>query len=119
MALKIPDENKIDAICISAICGKMEIDESTLIKNTYANMHLSNSKKVLSAFLYYNSKLEVEKIGLKILTSNDKEYSYSEILNAAEYLRIKRGIKIENKKIGRNMPCPCGSGKKYKKCCGK
>jgi len=24
-----------------------------------------------------------------------------------------------NKKIGRNDPCPCGSGKKYKKCCGK
>jgi len=21
-------------------------------------------------------------------------------------------------KIGRNEPCPCGSGKKYKKCCG-
>jgi preprotein translocase subunit SecA len=27
-------------------------------------------------------------------------------------------IHIE-KKIGRNDPCPCGSGKKYKKCCGK
>ena len=25
----------------------------------------------------------------------------------------------ESKKIGRNDPCPCGSGKKYKKCCGK
>ena len=24
----------------------------------------------------------------------------------------------EDKKIGRNDPCPCGSGKKYKKCCG-
>ena len=23
------------------------------------------------------------------------------------------------KKIGRNVPCPCGSGKKYKKCCGR
>ncbi|MBQ4492496.1 MAG: SEC-C domain-containing protein, partial [Deltaproteobacteria bacterium] len=23
------------------------------------------------------------------------------------------------KKIGRNAPCPCGSGKKYKHCCGK
>ncbi|GAH81933.1 unnamed protein product, partial [marine sediment metagenome] len=23
------------------------------------------------------------------------------------------------KKIGRNSPCPCGSGLKYKKCCGK
>jgi len=25
----------------------------------------------------------------------------------------------ENKSVGRNDPCPCGSGKKYKKCCGK
>ena len=25
----------------------------------------------------------------------------------------------EGPKIGRNDPCPCGSGKKYKKCCGK
>ena len=25
----------------------------------------------------------------------------------------------KNNKIGRNDPCPCGSGKKYKKCCGK
>ena len=25
----------------------------------------------------------------------------------------------KEKKIGRNDPCPCGSGKKYKKCCGK
>jgi preprotein translocase subunit SecA len=23
-----------------------------------------------------------------------------------------------SKKVGRNDPCPCGSGKKYKKCCG-
>ncbi|MGE9896430.1 SEC-C metal-binding domain-containing protein, partial [Anaerovoracaceae bacterium SGI.195] len=23
------------------------------------------------------------------------------------------------KKPGRNDPCPCGSGKKYKKCCGR
>ena len=24
----------------------------------------------------------------------------------------------KSKKVGRNAPCPCGSGKKYKKCCG-
>jgi len=34
----------------------------------------------------------------------------------------KRGkakpVKRQGKKIGRNDPCPCGSGKKYKKCCG-
>jgi uncharacterized protein YecA (UPF0149 family) len=26
---------------------------------------------------------------------------------------------LEHPKVGRNDPCPCGSGKKYKKCCGK
>ncbi|MFH1491131.1 MAG: SEC-C metal-binding domain-containing protein, partial [Pseudomonadota bacterium] len=27
-------------------------------------------------------------------------------------------VRREGEKIGRNSPCPCGSGKKYKKCCG-
>ena len=31
----------------------------------------------------------------------------------------KTGQKIKVLDIGRNAPCPCGSGKKYKKCCGK
>jgi len=30
----------------------------------------------------------------------------------------KKPVQVE-KKIGRNDPCPCGSGKKYKKCCGR
>ncbi len=29
------------------------------------------------------------------------------------------GTVIKGKKIGRNEPCPCGSGKKYKNCCGR
>lgn len=28
-------------------------------------------------------------------------------------------VRRENPKVGRNDPCPCGSGKKIKKCCGK
>lgn len=28
-------------------------------------------------------------------------------------------VRREGPKIGRNDPCPCGSGKKYKKCCGR
>jgi preprotein translocase subunit SecA len=31
----------------------------------------------------------------------------------------KKPAKRESDKIGRNAPCPCGSGKKYKKCCGR
>ncbi len=31
----------------------------------------------------------------------------------------KKPIRRANEKVGRNDPCPCGSGKKYKKCCGR
>ncbi len=36
------------------------------------------------------------------------------------YKEQKRSTTIvKGKKIGRNDPCPCGSGKKYKQCCGR
>ena len=38
--------------------------------------------------------------------------------SGAEKVAKSRTIKKGNK-IGRNDPCPCGSGKKYKQCCGK
>jgi len=31
----------------------------------------------------------------------------------------KQPLKVGSRKVGRNDPCPCGSGKKYKKCCGR
>jgi peptide deformylase len=31
--------------------------------------------------------------------------------------KIETSYKRTEKKVGRNEPCPCGSGKKYKKCC--
>lgn len=49
------------------------------------------------------------------------------LMNAYEYFRQEREgdlcvdateIRQSSPKIGRNDPCPCGSGKKYKKCCG-
>ncbi|NLU10753.1 MAG: preprotein translocase subunit SecA [Tepidanaerobacter acetatoxydans] len=39
-------------------------------------------------------------------------YSHSETGEKSQPIR-------KQKKIGRNDPCPCGSGKKYKKCCGR
>ena len=38
----------------------------------------------------------------------------------ALYLEQKKsGTVIVGKKVGRNEPCPCGRGKKYKHCCGR
>lgn len=45
-----------------------------------------------------------------IITSVEKE-EYSE--------SKQQPVKPEMPKIGRNEPCPCGSGKKYKNCCGR
>lgn len=49
---------------------------------------------------------------------------WNTILTQEERLKIKKDfnrskIVVKDKKIGRNELCVCGSGKKYKKCCGK
>ena len=40
------------------------------------------------------------------------------ILSRGEDTAAPTTVKREAAKVGRNDPCPCGSGKKYKKCCG-
>ncbi len=45
---------------------------------------------------------------------------FDELTKKKLYLEQKKsGTVIVGKKVGRNDPCPCGSGKKYKFCCGK
>ncbi len=43
--------------------------------------------------------------------------SHGDEVSAAE--AKKKPVTNDGKKVGRNDPCPCGSGKKYKNCCGK
>ena len=53
---------------------------------------------------------------LEINTSTTKEDSSSEIqTNEAISEQFNS---FPNKKVRRNSPCPCGSGKKFKHCCG-
>ena len=46
-----------------------------------------------------------------------KEVVKNKVTNDSD--QTHKGITKKNAKIGRNDPCPCGSGKKYKNCCGK
>jgi preprotein translocase subunit SecA len=41
------------------------------------------------------------------------------IFSSGDETEKKKPAKRTQKKVGRNAPCPCGSGKKYKKCCGR
>lgn len=44
-----------------------------------------------------------------------------ERIDFVQDLEHRKALEAKSKvpKVGRNQPCPCGSGKKYKKCCGK
>ena len=48
-----------------------------------------------------------------------KEVVKKQITNESDGSTVKQPKRNKEKKIGRNDPCPCGSGKKYKQCCGK
>ena len=47
-----------------------------------------------------------------------KEVVKKQITNDSDTSTVKQP-KVNKNKVGRNDPCPCGSGKKYKQCCGK
>lgn len=51
------------------------------------------------------------------LETNTKRENRVRITNESNKPTVTKTIRKQNK-VGRNDPCPCGSGKKYKKCCG-
>jgi len=61
------------------------------------------------------SKLKIDLVtilfNLKIVHENSQKNEENIPVN-------QKFEKLGNKKIGRNEPCPCNSGKKYKHCCG-
>lgn len=66
------------------------------------------------------------KFGVQIVNMQDETVIETDLARAAEQFHpveeveeaIRQPERNDNK-IGRNDPCPCGSGKKYKHCCGK
>lgn len=83
---------------------------------TYSGYCIPNIRKALTS-----SPLVAEFIGL----FNERDRIASESLQNTFSLpadMVKRMIEIEqvlNQRVGRNDPCPCQSGLKYKKCCWK
>lgn len=60
-------------------------------------------------------------LSVKITTASTERknhYNISGTSGGDDTLKKKPVVKSKDDKVGRNDPCPCGSGKKYKKCCG-
>lgn len=62
--------------------------------------------------LRYLFRVQITSAPERRQTTYNLSYSHSDGAEKAQPVR-------KQKKIGRNDPCPCGSGKKYKKCCGR
>lgn len=63
-----------------------------------------------------NGEMDIREFGMSIAESDMPQELKIQMLS--ELAKIQGG-NAEPKNIARNAPCPCGSGKKYKRCCGK
>lgn len=91
------------------------LKEDIVLEEIEANSEIS--LKIDFEKLYFNM-LNVEAEWLYTLPA------WEEILSAEKRKEIEKTYKktktvVKESKVGRNDACPCGSGKKYKKCCGK
>ena len=66
----------------------------------------------------YSNMLAAEADWLYGLPQWDDIFTEEEREEIAKAQKLSGTFVREERKIGRNEPCPCGSGKKYKKCCG-
>lgn len=55
---------------------------------------------------------------LEAWTTAQRERLGRDVADLHAYWKGKRQVVNTSPKVGRNDPCPCGSGKKHKKCCG-
>ena len=89
---------------------KNEIDVEKVDDDTEINLDIDYEK------LYYNMR-DAKAEWLYKLSS------WNKVLTTEQRDKItfeyREANTVRSEKIGRNDPCPCGSGKKYKKCCGK
>ena len=65
-------------------------------------------QETVKALLHIRVEQKVEREEVAKVTGTNKDDS-----------SVKEPVKRKSAKIGRNDPCPCGSGLKYKQCCGK
>ena len=77
--------------------------------------YTKNTQEPLQEYLRF---YETEDETSNFIWSEDENF-FDEYRESTDYYDLDYQQPRTTIKIGRNEPCPCGSGKKYKKCCGK
>ena len=120
--ISLMGETPMCVFCHQKNINNMSNDD--IEKYTLAHMIQYDEKFRLELNIFYDINNEITDIKFKFHEiENIPEEKVEELIQFGEELFEYRinNYKKQNgiKKIGRNEPCPCGSGKKYKKCHGK
>ncbi len=88
------------------------------------HLFVSLMKRIRETTLSYLFRIELreeaERVQEMVLEEGEIDESRLEFSKKDVFVEEeKKNQPIRAEKVGRNDPCPCGSGKKYKKCCGK
>lgn len=96
------------------------VNESIKNKNDVEKMDEESEFEVeiIPETLFYNM-LKVDADHLYSLEKWEDVLGIEKIREIVKEYKASKTVRRESPKIGRNDPCPCGSGKKYKHCCGR
>ena len=96
--------------------------------NAYAQRNPISEYRIESADMFdmMNSEIKEDTARMILSVQPKREIKRVEVakvtnegfVGSGEPVKKKPVVHKKNEKVGRNDPCPCGSGKKYKKCCG-
>ncbi len=97
--------------------------------NAYAQRNPISEYRIESADMFdmMNSEIKEDTVRMILSVQPRREIKRVEVakvknegfVGSGEPVKKKPIVHKKNEKVGRNDPCPCGSGKKYKKCCGR
>jgi len=96
------------------------VNESITAPNDLENMDLDSEVEVeiIPEKLFFNM-LKAEADYLYSLEQWEDVLGEEKMVQIAKEYKQSKTVRRATPKIGRNDPCPCGSGKKYKHCCGR
>jgi SEC-C motif len=113
------EEDDSQDLLIEALCHQFSEQAIPEIREHMEKEYFSGLVDIEQAVYSYFAILGLEHPDLvewrKVAMERELEFR-----SGSEQGPILQSVTVRNEtKVGRNDPCPCGSGKKYKKCCGK
>ena len=105
------------SITISCCGPGYPANKSMLLDQAYAETLRQLASERLLVLVDFNQEDSVRGVDANFLRSTDIEPADRERIEGISVEQARRRVARHSGKIGRNELCPCGSGKKFKKCC--